>query len=429
MILALTFLLHGARLAPPLLQPPQPGPPPPNVLVVILDDVADVDLAAVRASGWAPNIDALAAHGVAFETSSQRSGGAFANPSCRPTRASLYFGSWWISDPGANCGGATPPAPALDRTSIAELFPLGLSLLVGKWHVGPRPQDGVMDGAPLAHGFDAWRAGLAANPSTCGSLEYSDWLRQDDASAAVTSFDYQPEAMRDAFVEWWSTARGRKLGVLSIPLAHAPFHAPDPYYLPPGYPPPSGRVAEYHAMIAAYDFMLGPVLRALNPANTMVFVIGDNGTPTNAGGGPESKTTVYERGIRVPCIVAGPMVASPGRVSNALVHVGVDVYATIADYWNSAAATDGISLRAAIEGRPFDGHDYVLVGNDNPPSSADPSVAARSARYKLRRVLATGGEQFYDLALDPLENNSRLNDPAYAQLVLEHRVWLDANLP
>jgi hypothetical protein len=96
----------------------------------------------------------------------------------------------------------------------------------------------------------------------------------------------------------------------------------------------------------------------------------------------------------------------------------VDVHATVADLWSSPVETDGISL---VRPRGAQ-HEYVLCGDVG-------EVCARSANKKLRRVLATGAEQFYDLILDPFENQNRIAEPAYAAEVAAHRAWLDARLP
>ena len=81
-------------------------------------------------------------------------------------------------------------------------------------------------------------------------------------------------------------------------------------------------------MIVALDTAVGQVLRRVSKETLVVFV-GDNGTPGAVAPEPErAKRTTFERGLRVPLLVAGPGV--PHGASDALVHV-VDLYATVAE--------------------------------------------------------------------------------------------------
>ena len=382
-------------------------PVAPDVLVVVLDDVGEVDLTGLPL----PNLSDLASNGMRMRA-------AYANPTCDRTRRSVLFGQWWVERSGNSCGALNGDEPLLSQTSLAEIVPAVRSGLAGKWHLGADPTGGPWECAPLVHGFDAWIGGMPGNVAECGGTDYDLWTRVDACGSALSS-QYEPEATSAALSSWWTGTNGTRLGVLSLNLAHAPFHVPPAHLLPSGYPTPTNQRQRYEAMIVAYDTLLGQVLAGLNPQNTLVIVLGDNGTPPNAGGGPKSKGTVFERGIHVPMICAASWI-QPGE-SSALVHA-VDVYATVADYYGKAALpTDGLSLRPLLEGQPFAGHDYVLCGNSD-------EVCARSASRKLRR-LASGLEEFYDLALDPGENVNRIGSPAYAADVAAHRAWLDAHLP
>lgn len=106
--------------------------------------------------------------------------------------------------------------------------------------------------------------------------------------------------------------------------------------------PPETRRLIFRAMVEAVDVELGNLLDGISRPKreqTMVFVIGDNGTsefviddpPHNSD---HAKGYIYEWGIRVPLVVAGPLVKPPtsseGWQSDALVSV-VDLFSTIAD--------------------------------------------------------------------------------------------------
>ena len=70
----------------------------------------------------------------------------------------------------------------------------------------------------------------------------------------------------------------------------------------------------------------------VNLANTHVIFLGDNGTVNEVIQPPfpntRGKNTLYEGGIHVPLVIAGPAVAAPNR-TNATPANMVDVFATI----------------------------------------------------------------------------------------------------
>lgn len=84
------------------------------------------------------------------------------------------------------------------------------------------------------------------------------------------------------------------------------------------------------------------VLGDLVAANTMILVVNDNGTlgynvlpPFSIG---RAKQTVYETGVRSPCIIAGPQVAAPGRA--------VDETVSIVDLFGLLCETAGVDWTA-----------------------------------------------------------------------------------
>ena len=73
----------------------------------------------------------------------------------------------------------------------------------------------------------------------------------------------------------------------------------------------------------------GRTLTSLNLGNTLLVILGDNGSQGAAARAPfnlqRAKGTVYQTGIWVPMIVAGPMVVKPGRAVDDMVNT-VDLY-------------------------------------------------------------------------------------------------------
>ena len=135
----------------------------------------------------------------------------------------------------------------------------------------------------------------------------------------------------------------------------------------------------YCALIEALDSRLQALFDSMGGLDavledTMVFVMGENGSPpptlsfaiTHHGkdlgsvypfiiqpGNNHFKHEPYEQGTKVPLLVAGPLVANPGRVSNAPID-GVDVHATFADL-AGATITDVVTDGRAQDGRSFRG--------------------------------------------------------------------------
>jgi len=94
----------------------------------------------------------------------------------------------------------------------------------------------------------------------------------------------------------------------------------------------------YNAALEAVDTEIGNVLAQMDPekrARTMVFVIGDNGTPDVAvepllHDPTHAKGELYELSVRVPMVVAGRLVPRGGHQSDALIHA-VDLWSTLAE--------------------------------------------------------------------------------------------------
>jgi len=125
--------------------------------------------------------------------------------------------------------------------------------------------------------------------------------------------------------------------------------------------------------VSSADIALGQILSSLSPevmARTTVIVLGDNGTAgpgVRPPGDPQqAKATLFEGGIHVPLVIAGPTVGAPGRVvQNPVSHV--DLFTTI-------AALAGIALPPAALGE-IDGRSLL------PYLSSDHAPAHRASIY------------------------------------------------
>ncbi len=144
--------------------------------------------------------------------------------------------------------------------------------------------------------------------------------------------------------------------------------------------------------------------------NTVIFFLGDNGTARwdqpPAPRDPERvKMTVYEGGVAVPLIVAGPGIDA-GQVRKPLAHV-VDLFATIIELAGGSVARN-VSAYTAIDSVSMTPYSMASVSGNRRDwvlteitFGLAPSRAIRNERYKL--ILQKDQQEFYDLLTDPNE--------------------------
>jgi N-sulfoglucosamine sulfohydrolase len=230
-----------------------------------------------------------------------------------------------------------------------------------------------------------------------------------------------------------------------------------PPYLP-DTPEVRAELAQYYQSVSRLDRGIGRLMEILreNGAydNTLVIYISDNGAAF-----PASKTTLYEPGMRLPCIVKRPGDDGLGGVCRGLVS-WVDITPTILDF--AAYCSDG----EEFHGRSFKG----IIGEENPAGWRDrvygshclhgvtnyyPMRVIRTRKYKfiwniahplpypfasdlwrsaswqgaLRKGLEMFGQrtinayvhrpkfELYDLEDDPYESVNLAGDPEYKELV------------
>lgn len=405
-----------------------------DVLLFVLDDVAAADLALYGGPVALPTLEALAQRGVVFDR-------AYANPTCAPSRRSLLTGHWWMTGNGASCVDvAEPNSPAASEWMLPEMLPGHRSALVGKWHLGASPLGRRWECAALDQGFERWLEGSAANVQSCAGQNYTSWMRVELCRARMSG-EYEPLAVAEAARSFLGEAGGPKLTLVCPNLAHEPFHRPPEELLPAGYPPTSDSRARYEARLVALDGLLARMLTAVDLEQTLVLVVGDNGTPPDVAPDPSrAKATTFERGIRVPLIAAGGPVLAGGRRSQRLTHI-VDLWATAIEWGQGDVALPGRapypirarSLVPTLRGQPGKGHEYVLAGNQWGVAGGDRCILTASG-LKLRQLDLDGDripeyEELYDLGRDPGETRDLSADPLRARWLRHLRAVLAAETP
>jgi Sulfatase len=207
---------------------------------------------------------------------------------------------------------------------------------------------------------------------------------------------------------------------------HTPFHKPPTSLLSGRYAGLSGTPADisanprpyWEASMQAMDTEIARLLKTVDRGGTDIIYIGDNGTATQVIQPPydkkRAKETLYEGGIHVPLIIAGPDVVNPGRASTATVN-SVDLFATILEMAgiNVDAAVpktvdlDSVSLMPILK-NTADFQRYAY--SEQFGGTLKTSVAGRAIRNERYKLIAfdNGRQEFYDLQTDPVETRDLL---------------------
>lgn len=409
------------RLALLLLAPLLASMGAPSVVVVVIDDWG-VDRCGAYAEhprpGRTPNIDALAAQGMLFRN-------AWTYTVCSPTRAAMLTGRYGFRT-GIGKGLKTEDPyglPLAELTFAEALPPAYVSAAVGKWHVGVGAQ-GPLN--PNNQGFDVFLGHLFNVENSGGS--YFAWDQTVNGITAPAQ-GYLTTTQVDDAIRMVRQLPEPFVLYVALQAPHTPRHAPPAHlhsYELEGDPDDTpGR--HYKAMLEAADTELGRLFDAIDLGETYLFVLGDNGTPAKATSLPfnklRAKGFLYEGGINVPFIAAGPGIPA-GSESPALVGA-VDLFATILELATGSATTptDSVSLVPVLADPRAPHRDFVYAErfDNGPPPVSNHRRAIRGARYKLIDRPNTGDELF-DLELDPFETVNLKNGP----LTQEQQAALDA---
>jgi len=392
----------------------------PNVLLIVLDDVG-VDKVAAYGDPDAPptpHLDALAADGVRFER-------AYADPMCSPTRAGILTGRHGFR---YGIGTFLPLFPRYSlpdgEVTLAEALVGYESAAAGKFHLG-----GDLDMRPhpafaLDQGFDRYDGkpnNLHGAVTLTDVEDYFHYDSLDEDGRWRVSEGYLTTDETDTALRWLPTLREPWFLQVGYHAAHAPWHAPPDSLDPTGADDDDPIGVLHDAMVASVDQEIGRLLAGLAPEvreRTVIIVVGDNGTPSEAATaervGLPGKATLYEGGVHVPLIVAGGVVRGRG-VSDALIS-HVDLYATVLDLVGSTAPRggDATSFAALLDDPGAPGtrdHVYAEYFGPNGPGPYDFRVRmVRGERHKLIRA-TDGSEMLFDLEADPLERTNLLAGP------------------
>jgi arylsulfatase A len=413
------------------------APRPPNVVLILMDDMGWRDVGFMgNTFVETPHLDRIAKRGLVF-TQAYASG-----PNCAPTRACLMSGQvtprhgiYTVVDPRQPPGSPWHRLLAADsRSELAtEVVTLPEALksrgyataFFGMWNLG-RGRTGPV--TPGGQGFDT-----VVFPE---SLGFAKDAYSDGAGNQL------PDRLTDEVLGFMERQRD---GPFFVYLADHAIHAP--------YDPEPKLLAKYDrkaavandrrndpaqaATIEAVDRSVGRIVERLARLSltddTLVIFTSDNGgtaafTPPLRGG----KGELYEGGIRVPLVVAGPAVAKPGTTSDVPV-ASIDFYPTLLELADAPLPAgqilDGASLVPVLRGRADLGRRELFWHFPCYVGRATPSSAIRVGSMKLVEFFEDGGRvELYDLTVDPSEQRDlSASQPDTAKaLAARLRAWQKA---
>ncbi len=339
----------------------------PNIVLIFSDDQGWGDVSCYKGEIPTPNIDSLARDGARFKNWYVAS--SICNPSkfrvrtCRHPILSklLLLGPLMsLEKRDASRGihqGETTIASVLQRQGY-------VTALVGKWHLG----HGDRKFLPTRHGFDSFY-GHTAGCIDFFTMRYGvkpDWYRNEKL---IDETGYATDLITDDAIRFLDGQKGKKKPFFLF----VPYNAP---HFGKGYDPGKKSVTNilqakkadllrvkhikdpvrrvFAAMVLSLDDGIGRILKAIKKngqeKNTLVIFMTDHGGDPDYGGsnGPlrGEKATLFEGGIRVPCLMRWPGRIKPGVVVDSVCS-SLDLFPTFCDLSGADAkkhALDGQRL-------------------------------------------------------------------------------------
>ena len=212
-----------------------------------------------------------------------------------------------------------------------------------------RPNTACGTNAPTAADFDKNNAYYVWPRAAASGPRPPNWIdRSGEHCPPVTVRKFMTEDQSDSGAHWWNKQTGPRMMTLSYNTMHTPLQkgstsaVPDPTDFPSNCSPITPERRLLNNMLESVDVEIGRMLAdmglgtldfegrrltSLDLRDTMVIIVGDNGSYGSTVRIAEgfslsrSKATVYQGGVWVPLIVAGPLVTQPGRDVDELINV------------------------------------------------------------------------------------------------------------
>jgi len=413
--------------------------PRPNVIVILIDDFGWGDIGCYgNTLVKTPHLDRMAKEGTRFTQFYA------ASPICSPSRCGLITGQsparWKITSYLQTRAGnkACDMADFLDPAALTMprvLQAAGYATAhIGKWHLGGGRD---VDNAPKfsAYGYDLG-IGTWESPEPHPDLTSTNWIwaktdkvprNERTAWMIGRTLDFFKEnPNKPCFVNLW------------LDDTHTPF-VPTEEQLNriEGYAK-RPEVKKYAAVLSELDRQIGRLLGELRARKldeqTLVILYGDNGAlPTfeqvRNGGLRGSKLSLYEGGIRVPCLAWWPGHVLANRVDRTVM-TAFDLMPTLSEVCRAPLPkdylSDGETLSSAlllgleaVRTKPIFweyGRNEKSFAYPKDAKHRSPTLAMRDGDWKLLVNADGSGAELYDLATDRNEERNLVaKEPARVQ--------------
>jgi arylsulfatase A len=394
---------------------------PPAIVFVLVDDMGYADLGCQGATDIrTPHADRLAREGLRFTD-------FYANaPVCTPTRCGFITGRWqqrtglewafgftaqafrrqgseWMPETDMHGLGLPTDIPTLPVMLQAKGWATGC---FGKWHLGYRDEYN-----PIHRGFDEYFGELLGHADYYNHAYYDGTYALRDGLKPIRQEGYFTDLVNARAVDF---VRRHRTAPFFLYVPHLAVHAP---WQPPGRPLPSvtrdtmyaGTRRDYVAMLEKVDDGLGMLMEELarqgRLEDTLIVLSSDNGGERLSDNSPlaHKKSTLWEGGIRVPCLMRWPARLPQGKT--------IEQPAITMDLAATFATIAGASPPAAA---PFDGIDLlpILTGRAPPAERTffwridRPARQQKAVRHGDWKYLKDGNvELLFDVRNDPGERN------------------------
>jgi len=404
-----------------------------NVLLFVADDLGMDDAGCYGNPVMkTPGLDHLAEDGVRF-------GHAFCTTSsCSPSRSVILTGLYNHANGQYGLQHSYHHFESFPdvRTLPVMLGEAGYrTASAGKFHVAPEP----------AYHFNEYIKGVA--PETMA----------DNCRALIEAHDDKPFFLYFCPTEPHRPFRREGSDVFDPKDVIVPPYLPDT-------PECREELAQYYGSTQRMDRGLVRLTEILKETghwdDTLIVFVSDNGIPF-----PGAKTTLYDPGMRLPCVVRNPYQKKRGRLCDAMI-TWADLTPTILDFANATpqnAVFHGRSFLSVLDEETPKGWDEIYASHTfHEVTMYYPMRVVRTRRHKLiwniasgleypfasdlwdsltwQAVLKRGDTQYgkrtveaylhrpkfelYDLETDPDEINNLANDPKCAALMEELKTKL-----
>lgn len=341
----------------------------PNIVFIMADDMGYGDLGCFGATQYTtPNIDKLATSGIRFTN--------YYAPQavCSASRAGLLTGCY---PNRVGITGALFPKDSIGINAEEQLIPELLSTkgyknaIVGKWHLGHHRQflplqNGFDEYFGLPYSNDMWPVGYDGRPATKDNnperLNYPplSLIKGNEKVKELKTLEDQAQ-LTTLYTEYAVDFISRnKKNPFFLYLAHTMPHVPlavsDKF---------KGKSKQglYGDVIMEIDWSVGEIMKTLEKnglaKNTLVIFTSDNGPwltfgnhAGSAGGLREGKSTSWEGGQRVPCIMSWPAKIPEGKICSNITS-SIDILPTLCTITGSSLPVrkiDGVNILSLLEG-------------------------------------------------------------------------------